>query len=477
MDRTDSALPPDPLVERYATPAMTAVFSARRRYGLWRRLWLALLETEKELGLPVTSAQVESVRARLDDVDLAAAAVKEKELRHDVMAHIHVLREQCPDAGPVIHLGATSCFVTDNADLIQMREGLRLLAGRLRGVIAPLAEFCRRNADLPTVGFTHLQPAQFTTVGKRAALWLQDLLMDHEDIDRMARSLRFRGAKGATGTQDSFMKLFGGDGERVRELDRRVAARMGFESVFTVTGQTYTRKLDCRILGAVAGIGASAHKMTNDIRMLQHLGEIEEPFESSQVGSSAMAYKRNPMLSERTASLSRYLQAVAGAAEATASTQFLERTLDDSAVRRLTIPAAFLAADAILNVLCRIVRGLEVREGVIRRHLAEQMPYIASEEILMEAVRRGGDRQALHEVLRRHSMAAAEGVKNGGTNDFLRRLAEDPAFAAVLPSMADRLRPERFVGRAGDQVREFLAAEVEPVLASGDVPAEDALRV
>jgi len=454
----------NPLISRYASGEMSYIFSPEHKFRLWRRLWVVLAEAQRELGLPVSLEQIEELRAHQDDVDYDLAEAREREVRHDVMAHIYAYGLQCPKAKGIIHLGATSAYVGDNADLIILREALELVLKRLVNVIAALKDFALRYKDLPTLSFTHFQPAQPTTVGKRACLWLQDFLMDVEEVEHRLRTLRFRGAKGTTGTQASFLALFGGDSEKVRELDRRVAEKMGFSRRFLVTGQTYPRKFDTHILGALTGIAQSAHKFSNDIRLLQHLKEIEEPFEKSQVGSSAMPYKRNPMRSERIAALSRYIISLYQNTAFTASSQWLERTLDDSANRRLVLPEAFLAADAVL-LLCRnVAGGLVVYSRMIERHLREELPFMAAEEILMEAVRRGGDRQELHERLRRYAQEAGRKVKEGGDNDFLDRVASDPAFRLTREDLERLTDPARFVGRAPEQVEEFLREEVEPVL-------------
>ena len=456
-----------PLAGRYASAAMLRNFSERTRIGHWRRLWLALATAQKELGLAITQAQLDELAAHLDDIDFERAAAHEQRLRHDVMAHVHALGEVAPEARPIIHLGATSCFVTDNSELLQMRDGLDLLRAPLLATLDALAAFARRHRDLPTLAWTHFQPAQPTTVGKRATLWIQDLLDDALRLQRVRDELRFRGVKGTTGTQASFLELFGGDHARVKELDRRVTQRMGFARAFAVTGQTYPRKQDFSVLAALAGLAQSAAKLATDLRLLQHLKEVEEPYGSEQVGSSAMPYKRNPMRCERICALARWVQSLLLNPAETASTQWLERTLDDSANRRLAIAEAFLASDAILQLLLDVSRGLVVHEKVIARHLAEELPFMATENILMAAVAAGGDRQALHEALRRHAVAAAARVKDEGLpNDLLARVAADPAFTAVrarLPALADA---RQFVGRAPQQVDEFLAAEVDPLLAA-----------
>jgi adenylosuccinate lyase len=455
----------NPLVDRYASRDMARMFSPQRKFSTWRRLWVALAEAQQELGLDIKSEQIESLREAVDDIDFEAAARHERELRHDVMAHVHTYRDRCPDAGAIIHLGATSCYVTDNTDAILLREGVQLVGRRLRRAMRLMADFASEQKHRPTLGFTHFQPAQFTTVGKRAALWLQDLVLDHEELEGVLAGLRFRGVKGTTGTQDSFMKLFDGDESKVMALDERVAEKMGFERRFLVTGQTYSRKMDSRVLALLSSIAQSAHKFSNDLRLLCHLREIEEPFGKKQIGSSAMPYKRNPMRSERIGSLARFVISMTENAAYTQATQWLERTLDDSANRRMSIPQAFLGIDAILLILADICDGLVVREAVIDRRLREHLPFIASEEILMKAVQAGGDRQELHEVIRGHAIAAADRMKDeGGPSDFLDRLAADEAFSLDRASLDALLVPERFVGRAPSQVDEFLAAEVTPIL-------------
>ncbi len=455
-----------PLGSRYASPAMQALWGEPHRIGLWRRLWLALMETERELGVEIPAAAVAALREHLDDADLAAAAQYERRFRHDVMAHIHALGDQAPAARPWLHLGATSAYVTDNADLIVMRDGLRLLLGRLAALLRSLGAFAERRAGLPCLAYTHFQPAQLTTVGKRATLWAQDFALDAEELCRRIESLRFLGCKGTTGTQASFLDLFHGDHEKVRELDRRVAARMGFASAFAVTGQTYPRKTDSAILDTLSGLAQSASKLAGDLRLLQHEGELLEPFESEQIGSSAMAYKRNPMRAEGIGGLARFVITLSQNAAQTAASQWLERTLDDSANRRLVLPEAFLAADAILILATNIAAGLEVREPVIARHVAEQMPFMATERWLMLGVAAGGDRQALHEVIRGASLAVAGVVSAGAPNDLLERLARHAAFAKVpAAALAAELDPARYTGRAEAQVGEFLREFLEPVLA------------
>jgi adenylosuccinate lyase len=467
----------NPLVERYASREMSGVFSPGFKFRTWRRLWLALAEAEQELGIEIPDAALTAMRAQLDNIDLRRAAELEKKLRHDVMAHVHHFGEVAPAAKAVIHLGATSAYVTDNTELLQHRDALLLVRQRLVATIAALAGFAREHRALPTLGFTHFQPAQPTTVGKRASLWIQDLLLDLEEIDFRLANIRFRGVRGTTGTEASFLELFNGEGSRVDELNRRVAKKMGFDRLYAVTGQTYPRKTDYAYLATLAGLSASASKFAHDIRLLQHLKEIEEPFEDDQIGSSAMAYKRNPMRTERITALARHVIALTIDPAFTAATQWLERTLDDSANRRIAIPEAYLATDAVLLLMHNVAAGLVVRPAVIRRHLAEELPFMATETILMQAVRRGGDRQDLHERIRRHSMAAAEGVKERGeSNDLVERIAGDPAFGMSRADIDGMLDPARFTGRAAEQVDLFLAQEVEPVLAGAAESAVPELR-
>jgi adenylosuccinate lyase len=445
---------------------MLRLWSAATRHGLWRQLWLALAESEQALGYPIPDDAIAQMRAHLDDIDFTAVAAYERRFRHDVMAHVHAFGDVAPAAKPFIHLGATSAFVTDNADLILMRRGLDLLRGRLVAALRSLAAFARQWRDEPTLGYTHLQPAQLTTVGKRATLWMQDLVLDLMDLDYRRATLPFRGVKGTTGTQATFLHLFGGDHERVRELDRRVTAAMDFTHSLAVTGQTYTRKLDAQVLGVVSGVAASAAKFASDMRMLQAFGEIEEPFESEQIGSSAMAYKRNPMRAERISSLARFVGTLEPNANQTHSVQYFERTLDDSANRRLVIPESFLAADAILILMVNIASGLEVHPARIRQRVADELPFMATEELIMRAVRAGGDRQQVHEVIRRHSVAAARAMKdNGARNDMLERLAGDPEYGVPMDDLQEVLDPTRFIGRAAVQVDEFLDEVVDPLLA------------
>jgi adenylosuccinate lyase len=455
----------NPLASRYASPQMLAVFSDERRYRTWRSLWIALAEAEAELGLPIRPEQIAELRQHREAVDFRRAAELEKELRHDVMAHIRAYGEQCKLAQPIIHLGATSCFVTDNADLILMRDGLKLVAWRLAALLDALRDVALQHRGEPTLAYTHFQPAQLTTVGKRAALWAQDFLLDLEELLHRLDGLRFRGVKGATGTQASFVTLFDGDTSKVEELDRRVSEKMGFRGYFRVTGQTYTRKQDEAVLHALSGIAQSAHKFSTDLRLLQGLGEAAEPFEAEQVGSSAMPYKRNPMRLERISSLAKYVICECQNGPWVQSTQWFERTLDDSANRRLSIPQSFLAVDALLILAVNVVKGLEFYPKVIRRRVAEHFPFLVSEDLLMTAVKAGGDRQILHGILRRHALEVAEAQRrDGAENDLVERLAQDPAFARVLPQLRDLARPEAHIGRAAEQVEAFVADELTPLL-------------
>ena len=452
----------NPLISRYASRDMARLWGEQRKFSTWRRLWVILAEAEKELGLAITDAQIAELKAHVDNIDFAAAQAYEKKLRHDVMAHVHAYGDVCPAARAIIHLGATSCYVTDNADLLLMRQGLTMIAGRLAAVIDALATFAQQHRDLPCLAFTHLQPAQPTTVGKRACLWAYDLALDLAEIEHRTQSLQARSVKGTTGTQASFLALFHGDHDKVRRLEQLVAKKIGFNTSYAVTGQTYSRKIDSQVIDALGGIAQSASKLATDLRLLQSRKEIEEPFEEEQIGSSAMAYKRNPMRSERVCALARFAMSLQSSAAQTAATQWMERTLDDSANRRLVIPQAFLAADAILILLENIASGLVVYPRVIAKNLAEELPFMATENVLMAAVAAGGDRQELHEVIRRHSQAAAAAVKHEGrSNDLLARLAADPAFAKVNVSAA--LDPAQFIGRAPQQVDEFLAHVVAPI--------------
>jgi adenylosuccinate lyase len=469
-----------PLAERYASAAMLELWSPATRYGLWRRLWLALAEGERELGVKIPEDAIREMKANLDNIDFDAVARYEKRFRHDVMAHVHAFGDVAPKATPFIHLGATSAYVTDNADLILMRRGLDLLRGRALDILRSLAAFAEHWRDQPTLGYTHLQPAQLTTVGKRATLWMQDLVLDIEDIDYRRRTLPFRGVKGTTGTQASFLEIFEGDHEKVRALDRLVTEKMSFAAPLPVTGQTYTRKLDAFVLSVVAGLAASAAKFSGDIRMLQSFGEMEEPFETEQVGSSAMAYKRNPMRSERIASLARFVNSLESNANQTHAVQYFERTLDDSANRRLVIPEMFLATDAILLLMANVSRGLEVHPAVIKRRVAAELPFMATEELIVRAVRAGGDRQVAHETIRKHSIEAARAVKDGADgNDLLERLGRDKSFGVKMKDLEGAIDPKRFVGRAPEQVDEFLRDVITPLFAGNTAKADRAeeLRV
>ncbi len=461
-DRTRYA---NPLAERYASQAMLAIFSDAAKFRAWRRCWIALAEAQAELGLDITGAQLEEMRVHRDDINYELMEAKEREIRHDVMAGVLAYGEQCPSARPIIHLGATSCFVTDNTELMQFHAALRLIQVRLRTVIAQLARFAREHRSLACLGYTHFQPAQPVTLGKRATLWLQDLLICFRDLERLLAKYRLLGAKGATGTQDSFLKLFGGDAGKVRELDRRVCRKLGFEGSLPVSGQTYTRLLDSRILDALKNTAVSAHKFAVDFRLLQHLKMVDEPFESKQVGSSAMAYKRNPMRCERICSLARFVASQAQAADQTAATQWLERTLDDSAGRRLYLPQAFLALEAALILYANVSRGAVVYPRVAERLLAEELPFLATETILMQGVLRGGDRQSLHEAVREHAVAAAREMKEQAAgNRLLERLAADGRLPFRLDELREITYGTDFTGLAAAQVEEFLAQEVEPLL-------------
>ena len=469
-----------PLAERYASSAMLELWSPRTRHGLWRQLWLALAEAEQQLGVEIPDAALAQMRAHLDDIDFEAVRTYEHRFRHDVMAHVHAFADVAPEARKFIHLGATSAFVTDNADLVIMRRGLVLLRGKVLRVIRALASFAHSWRAEPTLGYTHLQPAQPTTVGKRATLWIQDLVLDLADLDHRIATVPCRGVKGTTGTQASFLELFHGDHARVRELDRLETEAIGLPASIPVSGQTYSRKLDAQVLGAVSGIAASAAKFSADVRMLQAFGEIEEPFEQEQIGSSAMAYKRNPMRSERIASLARFVGSLEPNANQTHAVQFFERTLDDSANRRLAIPESFLATDAILGLMENVASGLEVHPARIRRRLMDELPFMATEALIVRAVRGGGDRQDAHERIRRYSMDAARAIKDGAAkNDLLDRIAGDDTFGITRDELEATMEPMRFVGRAPEQVDEFLAEVVAPLLSAGDAsaPALEAVRV
>lgn len=455
----------NPLTGRYGSPEMAYLFSPQFKFSTWRKLWLALAEGERMLGLPITEKQIRELAAHVDDINFEAAEAKEKEIRHDVMAHVYAYGLQARSAKGIIHLGATSAYVTDNTDLIQMRSALELVARKLVNVIAALAEFAEEHQDLPTLAYTHFQAAQPTTVGKRTCLWIQDLLLDLEDLEHVQKNLPFLGVKGTTGTQASFLELFGGDMRKVHRLERVVAKAMSFDRVLPVSGQTYTRKLDFRVLSVLCGVAQSAHKFANDLRLLAHLKELEEPFESKQVGSSAMAYKRNPMRAERMTGLARHLMVLVLDPALTAAEQWFERTLDDSANKRIAISEAFLTADVVLETYLNVAQRLVLYPAVIQAHLTAEMPFMMTENLLMEAVKLGGDRQALHERIREHSQEAAKQVKlHGKPNDLLDRIRRDPAFAAVRGQLAELAAPQRYVGLAGQQTREFIDTQVKPVL-------------
>ena len=454
-----------PLSSRYADREMKYLFSPDMKFRTWRKLWIALAEAEKELGLPVTQEQIDEMKAHQDDINYEVAERREKEVRHDVMSHVYAFGEQCPKARPIIHLGATSCYVGDNTDIIVMTEALKAVRNKLVGVIRVLSHFAEEYKDLPTLAFTHFQPAQPTTVGKRATLWMQELLMDLEDVEYLLSKAKLLGSKGTTGTQASFLELFDGDHEKVKQLDQKIAEKMGYTCCFPVSGQTYSRKLDSQVLNVLSGIAQSAAKFSNDIRLLQHLKEVEEPFEKNQIGSSAMAYKRNPMRSERIASLARYVMVDALNPAITSATQWFERTLDDSANKRISVPEAFLAVDAILNLYLNVADGLVVYPKVIHQRLMKELPFMATENIMMDAVKRGADRQELHERIRVHSMAASKVVKEQGEeNDLLERIAADPIFGVTLEELHQIIDPKKYVGRAPEQTEEFLRETVAKAL-------------
>lgn len=454
-----------PLTSRYASREMQTLFSEDTKFKTWRKLWIALAETEKELGLPITEEQIAELKANQDDINYDVAVAREKEVRHDVMSHVYAYGVQCPKAKGIIHLGATSCYVGDNTDIIIMTQAMKLIHQKLVNVIAHLADFAMKYKDMPTLGFTHFQPAQLTTVGKRATLWLQDLMMDLEDLEYQISKAKLLGSKGTTGTQASFLELFDGDHEKVRKADKMIAQKMGFDAVFPVSGQTYSRKLDSQILNILSSIAQSAYKFSNDLRLLQHLKEVEEPFEKKQIGSSAMAYKRNPMRSERIGSLARYVIVDSLNPAITASTQWFERTLDDSANKRISVPEAFLAVDAILSIYLNVVDGLVVYPKVIHQRIMSELPFMATENIMMQAVKKGGDRQELHEKIREHSMEAARMVKAEGLpNDLLERIAADDSFHLDLSELKALLKPENYVGRAPQQTEEYITESVRPVL-------------
>ena len=453
-----------PLATRFATREMLGNFSPLKKFRTWRKLWVALAEAEKELGLPISDEQVSELRAHRDDINFDAAREYEQRFRHDVMAHVHAYGDLCPQARAIIHLGATSCDIGDNTDIILMRDAFTIVRTKLVNVIDRLAAFAEEQKDMPTLGWTHYQPAQLTTVGKRACMWTQDFILDLEEIESLLSRIRLRGIKGTTGTQASFLELFEGDHAKVERLEQLVADKLGFDACFPITGQTYTRKLDAQVLSALSGIGQSAHKFANDLRLLHNLRELEEPFEKTQIGSSAMAYKRNPMRCERITGLARFLICLQPNAALTAASQWLERTLDDSSNRRLSLPEAFLTADAILHIMLNVSSGLVVRPEMIRRNVARELPFMTTEAILMAAVKRGGDRQELHEGIRQHSISAAEALRGGAeTNDLIERIGADPLFKKVwneLPALTD---PTRFVGRAPQQVAAFLKTVVQPI--------------
>ena len=453
-----------PLSTRYASPYMLQLFSADTRYQTWRRLWVSLARAEMELGLPITQGQVEELEAHITEIDYDCVRRREKEVRHDVMAHVYAFGQAAPSAAGIIHLGATSCYVTDNADLILYRDGLRYLRQQLLQVMANLADFAQQYRALPTLGYTHYQPAQLVTVGKRAALWLQDLESDLSELDFTLKNVKFLGCRGTSGTEASFLDLFDGDQEKISQMNRKISSDFGFEECFPVCGQTYPRKLDSRILNCLSSIAQSCYRMANDIRLLQHDRQVEEPFEKDQIGSSAMAYKRNPMRCERICSLARYLMADAMNAPMTASTQWLERTLDDSANRRIALPEGFLCADAILRLAQNVTNGLHVNERVIEKTVKEYLPFIATENLMMEAVKRGGDRQELHEIIRRCSMAATARMKDGGDCDLLDRLAGEPSFGLSRGDMERLLNPELYTGRCAQQVEDFVQS-IRPLFA------------
>ncbi len=455
-----------PLSARYASKEMKYIFSPDKKFRTWRKLWIALAESEKELGLPITQEQIDELKAHADDINYDVAQEREKIVRHDVMSHVYAYGVQCPNAKGIIHLGATSCYVGDNTDIIIMTEGLKLIRNKLITVIRNLSKFADEYKALPTLAFTHFQPAQPTTVGKRATLWLQELLMDLEDVEYQLSKAKLLGSKGTTGTQASFLELFDGDHEKCKMLDHKIAEKMGYKACFPVSGQTYSRKLDSQFLNVLAGIAQSAAKFSNDIRLLQHLKEVEEPFEKNQIGSSAMAYKRNPMRSERIGSLSRYVMVDVLNGYFTTATQWFERTLDDSANKRLSVPEAFLAVDGILSLYANVADGLVVYPKVIEQRLRKELPFMATENIMMDAVKkRGADRQQLHEKIREHSMAASRVVKvEGGENDLLERIAADEAFGVTLEELEHILKPENYTGRAKEQTEDFLNECIKPVL-------------
>lgn len=467
-----------PINSRYASKEMQYIFSPDKKFSTWRKLWVALAESEKELGLKITDEQISQMREHIEDINYDVAKEREKEVRHDVMSHIYAYGVQCPEAKPIIHLGATSCYVGDNTDIIIMTEAMELIKKRLVNVIGALADFAEKYKDLPTLGFTHFQPAQPVTVGKRATLWIQDLMMDLENANEQLKKAKLLGSKGTTGTQASFLELFSGDHEKCRLLDKKIAEKMGFKECFAVSGQTYPRKLDYQMLSILSGIAQSAYKFSNDIRLLQHLKQVEEPFEEKQIGSSAMAYKRNPMRCERISSLARYVICDSINPAITAATQWFERTLDDSANKRISVPEAFLATDAILCLYQNVASGLVVYEKVINRQFMQEIPFMATENILMDAVKRGGDRQELHETIRRYSMEAAREVKEkGNENNLLELIAEDKTFGVSLDELKAIMKPENYIGRSKEQVEEFLEEEVKPVLKKYDALIGEQVKI
>lgn len=454
----------NPLVERYSSQEMLQIFSPNNKFSTWRKLWVALAEAEKELGLNISEEQINELKAHIYDIDYDMAAAYEKKFRHDVMAHVHTYGEKCPNAKGIIHLGATSAYVGDNTDLIIMREGLNLVRDKVAILIDKLATFADETKDIPCLGFTHFQPAQLTTVGKRATLWMYDFILDLEDLDVLISQFKMRGVKGTTGTQASFLNLFENDHDKVKALDQRVAEKMGFKDTLTVTGQTYTRKIDSKVVNVLSGIALSLHKMTNDLRLLQSMKEIEEPFEKNQIGSSAMAYKRNPMRSERIAALAKYVMSLSSSPALVAATQWFERTLDDSANKRLAVSESFLAIDAALDIANNVTSGLVVYEKVIEKHVREELPFMATENIIMEAVKRGGDRQELHEAIRVHSMEAGKKVKMDGLeNDLLIRIVNDPIFGLSDTDLVNLLNSKDYVGRSAEQVLDIIESEVKPI--------------
>lgn len=455
----------NPLIERYASKEMMRVFSPDNKFKTWRKLWIALAQSQMELGLPITKKQIEELKKNQNDINYDVAIKKEKETRHDVMSHVFAYGEQCPNAKGIIHLGATSCYVGDNTDIIVMKDALEIIKTKMINLFSIMSKFCDENKNIPTLGFTHFQPAQLTTVGKRASLWLHDLFMDFENLENQSRRMKLRGVKGTTGTQASFLNLFDNDASKVQELEKKVANKIGFDSTFPVTGQTYSRKLDYEVLSLLSGIAQSLHKITNDIRLLQNLKEIEEPFEKNQIGSSAMAYKRNPMRSERIASLARYVIASSQNGAMTSSTQWFERTLDDSANRRIVLPEAFLATDAILTIAINVFDGMVVYEKMIQKHIAAELPFMATENIIMQAVKNGGDRQELHEKIRTHSMETAKVVKiEGKANDLIKRIVDDKSFMLTKEEIDKVMDAKKYIGLAPEQVDSFLNEYIYPIL-------------